>query len=99
MDLLTEFNNELYEQNTEDNLLFIQKTWLHMTDPNTKTSYHTYHSLNWFLLFFLIRIIEKKDKKPWNQNSFIFVREELMVSTKINIGLHILGQLGWFFHT
>lgn len=43
MDLLTE---ALYEQNTVDSLLFIQKIWLHMTDMNTKNNYQTFHNLN-----------------------------------------------------
>lgn len=70
-----------------------------MPKLNTKNIYQSSHYLNWFVFFFFIRIIEKKDKELGNQNSFIFVREEDMVSTKMNFGLYRVEQLGLFFHT
>lgn len=43
-----------------------------MTNMNTKNNHQTAHYLNWFLLFFLIKIIEKKDLKMGNSFFFFF---------------------------
>lgn len=52
------FTESLYEQNT----YFHSKNTIAYDWYECKNNYQTSHYLNWFMLFFLIIIIAKKDK-------------------------------------